>query len=563
MQMFRNQGVSTHPFNDQKPGTSGLRKKVNVFQQTHYLENFVQSVFNALLNNECPPLGAILVIGGDGRYYNRHAIQVIIKMAAANGFSGVLVGQDGLLSTPVVSQLIRKYNTFGGMVLSASHNPGGEHGDFGIKYNVSNGGAAPESITNAIFEKSKSITQYLTCDIPYVDINTLGNTSFVNSETKQLFRVEIIDSVQDYADLMQSIFDFDAIKLLLKTRFRFKFDGMHAVSGYYAREIFIERLQAPKDSILNCIPSEDFNGGHPDPNLTYAKELVGIMFGPNDTPDFGAASDGDADRNMILGSRFFVTPSDSLAVLAANATLIPAYKNGIVGVARSMPTSAAVDRVAKKLNIPCFETPTGWKFFSNLMDAGKVTICGEESFGTSSNHVREKDGLWAILFWLNILAAKYLTTGRLVSVQEVMMAHWAEYGRNIYARHDFEAMPTEAANQVIAHINAQFSHLPNTQFGRYTVSICDNFSYHDSIDSSVSHNQGIRILFTDGSRIVFRLSGTGTEGATLRIYLEAFEPDVSHHGLDAQEALAEMIAIAHEIADLKKLTGRVEPDVIT
>jgi len=438
MQKFRNQVVFTVPFNDQKPGTSGLRKKVNVFQQTHYLENFVQSIFDALFNEGHPPQGAVLTVGGDGRYYNRHAIQVIIKMAAANGFAGVLIGQDGILSTPVVSQLIRKYQTFGGIVLSASHNPGGEHGDFGIKYNVGNGGAAPEGITNAIFEKSKSITQYLTCDIPNVDINTLGKTTFTSSETHQLFTVEVIDSVQDYADLMQSIFDFDAIKQLLKSRFRFKFDGMHAVSGPYAREIFIQRLQAPKDSIINCTPSEDFNGGHPDPNLTYAEELVGIMFGSDGAPDFGAASDGDADRNMILGNRFFVTPSDSLAVLAANATLIPAYKNGIAGVARSMPTSAAVDRVAKKLNIPCFETPTGWKFFSNLMDAGKVTICGEESFGTSSNHVREKDGLWAILFWLNILAAKYQKTGEIVTVQDVLMAHWAEYGRNVYARHDLK-----------------------------------------------------------------------------------------------------------------------------
>ena len=555
--------IQTTPFADQKPGTSGLRKKVNVFQQTHYLENFVQSIFDALFEGDAPPKDAILTVGGDGRYYNRHAIQVIIQMAAANGFAGVLVGQAGILSTPVVSQLVRKYHTFGGIVLSASHNPGGKEGDFGIKYNVGSGGAAPEKVTNAIFEKSKKITQYRTSDLPIVDINTVGKTAFTLAENQQAFTVEVINSVVDYADLMQSIFDFDAIKQLLSSGFRFKFDAMHAVAGPYAREIFINRLNAPTHSIINCTPSEDFNGGHPDPNLTYAEELVAIMFGKQDAPDFGAASDGDGDRNMILGNNFFVTPSDSLAVLAANATLIPAYKDGIAGVARSMPTSAAVDRVAAQLNIPCYETPTGWKFFCNLMDAGKVTICGEESFGTSSNHVREKDGLWAILFWLNILAEKYKTAGQLVSVQQVLMAHWAQYGRNVYARHDYEAIPTNAANQVIAHINAQFTQLPSKSFGRYTVKTCDNFSYHDSIDGSVSDNQGIRILFEDGSRIVFRLSGTGTEGATLRIYLEAFEPDTQKHHLDAQVALADMIAIALEISQLRRLTGVEKPTVIT
>ena len=555
--------IPTTPFADQKPGTSGLRKKVNVFQQTHYLENFVQSIFDALFDGGTPPKDAILTVGGDGRYYNRHAIQVIINMAAANGFAGVLVGQSGILSTPVVSQLVRKYHTFGGIVLSASHNPGGKEGDFGIKYNIGNGGAAPEKVTNAIFEKSKQLTQYRISDLPTVDIDTLGKTIFTHADTQETFTVEVINSVIDYADLMQSIFDFDAIKKLFSSGFRFKFDAMHAVAGPYAREIFINRLNAPADSIINCTPSEDFNGGHPDPNLTYAEELVGIMFANPDAPDFGAASDGDGDRNMILGNNFFVTPSDSLAVLAANATLIPAYKNGIAGVARSMPTSAAVDRVAAQLSIPCYETPTGWKFFSNLMDAGKVTICGEESFGTSSNHVREKDGLWAILFWLNILAEKYKAAGQLVSVQQVLMAHWAQYGRNVYARHDYEAIPTLAANQVIAHINAQFAKLTSLAFGRYTVKTCDNFSYHDSIDGSVSDNQGIRILFEDGSRIIFRLSGTGTEGATLRIYLEAFEPDTQKHHLDAQVALAEMIGIALEISQLRQLTGVEKPTVIT
>lgn len=563
MYQFETRALATTPYDDQKPGTSGLRKKVTVFQQTHYLENFIQGVFDTVSNSSVLPKDAILVVGGDGRYYNDYAIQLIIKMAAANGFSGVLVGLDGIMSTPVVSQIIRKYHAFGGMVLSASHNPGGKLGDFGIKYNVANGGAAPEGITNAIFSKTKTMHRYVIADLPDIDIGTLGSQHFTNKETNQPFTIEVINSVLDYADLMESTFDFDVIKQLFKSEFKFKFDAMHAVSGPYAQEIFLKRLGAPESSLLNCVPSEDFNGGHPDPNLTYAEELVGIMFGDHDVPHFGAASDGDGDRNMILGSHFFVTPSDSLAVLAANATLVPAYQQGISGVARSMPTSAAVDRVAKILNIPCFETPTGWKFFSNLMDAGKVTICGEESFGTSSNHVREKDGLWAILFWLNILANKYQQSGRLVSVEEILTDHWKTFGRNVYVRHDFEAIPTDAGNAVIAHITQQFSKLPHTQYGPYTVSACDNFSYHDAIDGSVSHNQGIRILFTDGSRIVYRLSGTGTEGATLRIYLEAFEPDVTKHHLDAQFLLAELIRIAHDIADLKRLTGRDTPTVIT
>lgn len=563
MQSFTIRSIPTTPFYDQKPGTSGLRKKVIVFQQANYLENFVQSLFDTILNiGEVSP-DTILIIGGDGRFFNRDAIQLIIKMAAANGFSGVMIGQHGILSTPVVSMLIRKYKTFGGIVLSASHNPGGKDGDFGIKYNINNGAGAPESLTNALFEKSKTISQFLMSDIPFVDIDLLGKCVFTNEEKNKQFTVEVIDSVIDYADLMESIFDFAAIKTLLKNNFRFRFDAMHAVSGPYASEIFINRLSASSDSLMNCIPSEDFNAGHPDPNLTYAHALVDTMFSSDNAPDFGAASDGDADRNMILGNNFFVTPSDSLAVLAANATLIPAFRAGIAGVARSMPTSAAVDRVAKKLNIPCYETPTGWKFFSNLMDVGKVSICGEESFGTSSTHVREKDGLWAILFWLNILAIKSQEAGNLVTVKDVMMAHWAEFGRNIYARHDFEMMPTDAANQVIAHINAQFLTLPNTSFGRYCVSACDNFSYHDPIDGSISDNQGIRILFKDGSRIVYRLSGTGTDGATLRMYLEAFEPNVHHHDVDAQAALADMIAIAHQIADLKTLTGVDTPTVIT
>jgi len=582
------QTVQTNAFNDQKPGTSGLRKKVKVFQQPHYLENFVQSIFDTLL----VPAGATLTVGGDGRYYNRHAIQTIIQMAAANGFARVIVGQAGILSTPAVSHIIRKYQTFGGMILSASHNPAGMHGDFGIKYNIGNGGPAPEKITDSIFAKSKVITQYKIANLPAVDIDALGQTNFYGVNNVDKFTVQVINSVQDYADLMETLFDFSAIKHLLANDFKMKFDAMHAVTGPYAREIFVNRLGAPTDSLMNCEPSEDFGGGHPDPNLTYAADLVKIMFAGDSAPDFGAASDGDGDRNMILGKNFFVTPSDSLAVLAANATLVPAYAGGIAGVARSMPTSSAVDRVAAKLNIPCFETPTGWKFFGNLMDAGKVTLCGEESFGTSSSHVREKDGLWAVLFWLNILARKNqtgsqnktagehktagenkttrenMTNSAPISVAQILKEHWLEYGRNVYSRHDYEAIPTAAANGVIQHIKAQFDSLPNQTFATHTVKsykvkTCDDFSYHDSVDGSVSEHQGIRILFDDGSRIVFRLSGTDTEGATLRIYLEAFEPDSTKHHLDAQVALAEMIQIALQISQLVELTGRNAPTVIT
>ena len=539
------------PFLDQKPGTSGLRKKVKVFQQANYLENFVQSIFDSI---EISP-NAALTLGGDGRYYNRVAIQTILKMAAANGFAKVMVGQNGILSTPAASHIIRKYQTLGGIILSASHNPAGPNEDFGIKYNTPNGGPAPEKITEAIFAKSKTISQYKISNLADVDIETIGETSLDG------FTVEVINPVTDYADLMASMFDFGAIQALLKSGFNIKFDAMHAVTGPYAKEILVNRLGAPETSLMNCQLSETFGGGHPDPNLTYAHELVEVLYSDpingKQAPDFGAASDGDGDRNMILGRHFFVTPSDSLAIIAANAQLIPAYQQGLAGVARSMPTSGAVDRVAHKLNIPCYETPTGWKFFGNLMDADKVTLCGEESFGTGSNHVREKDGLWAVLCWLNIIAVKKL------SVEQIVMAHWAEYGRNVYSRHDYEAIPTEAANGVMAHIKAQFASLPNKTFGRYTVKTCDDFSYTDPIDGSLSTGQGVRILFSDGSRIVFRLSGTGTEGATLRIYLEAFEPNVANHHLDAQVALSEMIKIALEISELKQRTGRDKPTVIT
>jgi phosphoglucomutase len=538
--------IHTQPFNGQKPGTSGLRKRVPVFQQSNYLENFVQSIFDTIN----APLGATLTVGGDGRYYNREAIQIILKMAAANGFGRVLVGQGGILSTPAASCIIRKYQTYGGIILSASHNPGGPDGDFGIKYNTANGGPAPEKVTEAIFANSKKISEYRILQAADVALDVQGVSDLGGMQ------VEVIDPVADYAALMESLFDFNAIRGLLASGFRIKFDAMHAVTGPYAREILLNRLGAAKDSVINAEPLEDFGGGHPDPNLTYAHDLVEVMYGEN-APDFGAASDGDGDRNMILGKHFFVTPSDSLALIAANAKLAPGYAKGIAGVARSMPTSAAVDRVAQALDIPCFETPTGWKFFGNLMDAGKVTLCGEESFGTGSDHVREKDGLWAVLFWLNILAIKRQ------SVETVVKRHWLQYGRNVYSRHDYEALPTDAANGVMQHLHASFVGLTGSKFGRYVVKTCDDFSYTDPIDGSVSTGQGVRILFEDGSRIVFRLSGTGTEGATLRIYLEAFEPDSSQHHLDAQVALAEMIDIALQISELPKRTGCDKPTVIT
>jgi phosphoglucomutase len=536
----------TTPFHDQKPGTSGLRKHVPVFQQRHYLENFVQSIFDTIT----VPKDATLVLGGDGRYYNREAIQIILKMAAANGFWRVLVGQGGILSTPAASCLIRKYRTHGGIILSASHNPGGPDGDFGIKYNTANGGPAPEKITEAIFTSSKKISQYRIGDAADVALDRTGDYQIGD------MTVSVIDPVEAYAEMMESLFDFAAIRKLLSGGFKIKFDAMHAVTGPYAREILVNRLGASPDSVMNAVPLPDFGNGHPDPNLTYAHKLVEIMCGDG-APDFGAASDGDGDRNMILGKHFFVTPSDSLAILAANAHLVPGYQQGLAGIARSMPTSAAADRVAKALGIPCYETPTGWKFFGNLMDAGKVTLCGEESFGTGSDHIREKDGLWAVLFWLNILAV------RKQSVSAIVHEHWARFGRNVYSRHDYEDIPSEAANGVMKLLHDNFATLKGAQFGHLQVKLCDDFSYTDPVDGSVSTAQGVRIIFTDGSRIVFRLSGTGTGGATLRIYLESFEPDVSRHHLDAQEALAPLINIALKISELRKRTRREKPTVIT
>ncbi|MBL4711921.1 MAG: alpha-D-glucose phosphate-specific phosphoglucomutase, partial [Gammaproteobacteria bacterium] len=527
----------TTPFEGQRPGTSGLRKKVKVFQQAHYLENFVQSVFDAIGDFS----GSTLVVGGDGRFYNREAIQIILKMAAANGFSKTLVGQGGILSTPAASCIIRKYKAYGGLILSASHNPAGPDEDFGIKYNIGNGGPAPEAVTEAMFAGTETISEYKTLDVADISLDDIG--------TQQLgdMSVEVVNPVTDYAELMQTLFDFDAIRTLLNSDFRMAFDAMHAVTGPYAKVVFEDMLGVPADNNINCEAKEDFGGGHPDPNLTYAKELVDIMYGDN-APDFGAASDGDGDRNMILGKHFFVTPSDSLAIMAANATLVPGYADGIAGVARSMPTSEAVDHVAKKLGIDCYETPTGWKFFGNLMDAGKVTLCGEESFGTGSDHIREKDGLWAVLFWLNILAA------RKQSVEQIVTEHWAEYGRSYYTRHDYEAVNASSANNMMDDLRSRFDKLAGTNFAGRSIKVCDDFSYTDPVDQSVSTGQGMRILFEDGARIIFRLSGTGTEGATVRIYIESYESDTAKQGMDAQDALRDLIGIATDISHLTQYT---------
>ena len=538
--------VATKPFQDQKPGTSGLRKKVPVFQQTNYVENFVQSVFDSLDGFE----GQTLVLGGDGRFYNRDVVQIVIRMAAANGFGRVLVGKGGILSTPAASNVIRKNKAFGGLILSASHNPGGPKEDFGIKYNIGNGGPAPEKVTEAIYARSKVIDAYKICETPDVDLDKIGRTEVGGME------VEVIDPVADYAALMESLFDFPAIRAMIDGGFRLCFDAMHAVTGPYAKEILEKRLGAPQGSVKNFVPLEDFGGHHPDPNLVHAKELYDLMMSDN-APDFGAASDGDGDRNLIIGRGIFVTPSDSLAMLAANAHLAPGYNGGLKGIARSMPTSRAADRVAEKLGIEAYETPTGWKFFGNLLDAGLATICGEESAGTGSDHVREKDGLWAVLLWLNILAV------RKESVQAIAKAHWKEFGRNYYARHDYEDVDTQAANGLIDELREKLDRLAGTTVQNMKIAAADDFSYHDPVDGSTSANQGIRILFEGGSRIVFRLSGTGTSGATLRVYIERYEPDAAKHDVPTPQALADLIAAADEIAGIRAKTGRSEPSVIT
>ena len=538
--------VATSPFEDQRPGTSGLRKKVQVFQQPHYLENFVQSVFDVLEGFE----GETLVVGGDGRYYNRTAVQIILKMAAANGFGRIVVGQDGLLSTPAASCLIRKRQAFGGLILSASHNPGGPHGDFGIKYNVGNGGPAPEKITEAIYRRTQQIREYRILEVADLDLSRLGETRLGDTA------VEIVDPVADYQELMAQLFDFERIAALFESGFRIRYDAMSAITGPYAQAILEQTLGAPPGSVINGEPLEDFGGHHPDPNPAHASELMATMMAP-DAPDFGAASDGDGDRNMILGRGIYVTPSDSLAILAANAHLAPGYAAGLAGVARSMPTSRAADRVAAALGIPCYETPTGWKFFGNLLDAGKVSLCGEESFGTGSNHVREKDGLWAVLLWLDILAA------RREPVAQIVRDHWRRFGRNFYSRHDYEAIDAEAGADLIAALRERLPRLRAERLGDLVVEHADDFSYRDPVDGSVSERQGIRILFEGGARIVYRLSGTGTEGATLRVYLEAYEPDPARHDRDTQVALQPLIRIADQLAEIRARTGRAAPSVIT
>lgn len=541
-----NKTIATNPFDDQKPGTSGLRKKVPVFQQPHYVENFVQSIFDALEGFQ----GSTLVVGGDGRYFNREVIQTVIAMAAANGFGRVIVGQGGILSTPAASHVIRKYQAFGGIILSASHNPGGPDGDFGIKYNIDNGGPAPEKITDAIYLRSKTISRFLIADIPPVDLDVVGEFDAAG------MTVDVIDPVADYAELMESLFDFDAIRNLFRSGFRMRFDAMHAVTGPYAKEILEGRLGAPEHTARNYHPLPDFGGHHPDPNLVHAKHLYDEMMGP-DAPDFGAASDGDGDRNLIIGRGIFITPSDSLAMLAANAHLAPGYHDGLKGIARSMPTSGAADRVAEKLGIGLYETPTGWKFFGNLLDAGMATICGEESAGTGSDHVREKDGLWAVLLWLNILAV------RGESAKDIAESHWATYGRNYYSRHDYEEVEADRANKMIGELRAKLPSLAGTSVRGMKIETADDFAYHDPVDGSVSEHQGIRMLFEGGSRVVLRLSGTGTSGATVRLYVERYEPDAARHDLDTQAALADLIAAADDIAGIRAHTGRKEPSVIT
>ena len=534
------------PFTDQKPGTSGLRKSSRQFEQPHYLESFVEAVFRTLPGVQ----GGTLVLGGDGRYGNLRAINVILRMGAAHGLNKVILTTNGILSTPAASNLIRKRNAIGGIILSASHNPGGPDGDFGVKVNGSNGGPTPGSFTDAVFECTKSLEQYATVEAPELTLVTPGTHNIGGLE------VEIIDGVDDFVALMQQLFDFDQIRGLLRNDFPLAFDAMHAVTGPYAKRVFEDLLGAPAGSVRNGIPLEDFGGGHPDPNLTYAHDLADLLL-KGDDYRFGAACDGDGDRNMILGNRCFVNPSDSLAVLTANATLVPAYASGLTGVARSMPTSSAVDVVAKALGIECFETPTGWKFFGNLLDAGRITLCGEESFGTGSNHVREKDGLWAVLFWLQILAA------RRCSVADIMSSHWQRFGRHYYSRHDYEAVPSDAAHGLYDRLEGLLPGLVGQSFASRNITGADNFSYTDPVDQSVTKGQGLRILLEDGSRIVVRLSGTGTKGATIRVYLESYVPSTGDLHQDPQIALAEMISSINSLAEIQQRTGMDRPTVIT
>ncbi|WP_375259274.1 alpha-D-glucose phosphate-specific phosphoglucomutase [Citreimonas sp.] len=536
--------VATKPIDGQKPGTSGLRKKTPEFQQPHYLENFVQAIWDGIGGVK----GKTLVLGGDGRHFNDRAAQVVLRMAAASGAARVIVGVGALLSTPAASNLIRTRGTDGGIILSASHNPGGPKGDFGVKFNTANGGPAPESVTNAIHEATSTITEYRILEAHDIDLSTPGESTLGDMV------VEVVDPVAAYAALMEEIFDFDAIAELFASGFTMRFDAMHAITGPYAKAILEDRLGAAKGSVVNAEPKPDFGGGHPDPNPIWANPLMDLMMG-DDAPDFGAASDGDGDRNMIVGRGVYVTPSDSVAVLAANATLVPRYQDGLKGVARSMPTSRALDRVAEKLGIDCYETPTGWKFFGNLLDAGRATLCGEESAGTGSDHVREKDGLWAVLFWLNILAV------RKISVAELMQDHWRTFGRNYYSRHDYEDVDAAAAKGLMSELHAQIPTLPGTEDAGLRVTKADEFAYDDPVDGSRATAQGLRVHFDGGGRVVFRLSGTGTAGATLRVYLETYDRDVLDD--DPQQRLKPVIAAADAIAGIRKRTGRDKPDVIT
>lgn len=537
--------VPTTPIPGQKPGTSGLRQTTPVFMRPAYLENFVQSVFDAIGG----VAGKTLALGGDGRFFNDRAAQTILKMAAANGAAKVIVGRDGLLSTPAASAVIRALKTDGGLILSASHNPGGPDGDFGVKYNIPAGGPAPESITAAIHARTEALTEYRILDAADVDLSRDGTVAL------GAMAVEVIDPVAIYAELMRRLFDFDAIRALFASGFRMRFDAMHAVTGPYARAIFAELGAAP-DTVVNGVPSPDFGGGHPDPNPVWAKDLMDAMHAPGG-PDFGAASDGDGDRNMIVGHGCYVSPSDSLAVLAANAHLAPGYAAGLKGVARSMPTSRAADRVAARLGIGAYETPTGWKFFGTLLDADLATLCGEESAGTGSNHVREKDGLWAVLLWLNILAVKRQP------VAQIMAGHWATYGRDYYSRHDYEGVDKAAAEGLMNALRASLAGLPGREVHGLSVTAADDFAYTDPVDGSTATGQGIRIFFGEAARLVFRLSGTGTVGATLRVYMERFEPDPARHALAAAEALAPVIAAAEALAGIRARLSREGPDVVT
>ncbi|WP_137894692.1 alpha-D-glucose phosphate-specific phosphoglucomutase [Ramlibacter sp. 2FC] len=542
------QTLPTRPFEGQQPGTSGLRKKVTVFQQPAYLENFVQALFDELHGPGQQARGQALVLGGDGRFHNRVAIQAILRMAAARGYARVLVGQGGILSTPAASAVIRRHRASGGIILSASHNPGGPEGDFGIKYNTANGGPAPERLTGAVYRRTLSLSHYQTCDAPDMALDALGSQAL--GETL----VEVIDPVADHAAVMRGLFDFDAIRGLFARGFRLHYDAMWAVGGPYARAVLEGELGAPAGTVAHAMPLEDFGGLHPDPNPANAPELVERMFAA-DAPDMGAASDGDADRNMVLGRGFVVSPSDSLAVLAAHAHRVPGYRQGLAGVARSMPTSTAADRVARALGVPCHETPTGWKFFGNLLDAGQVTLCGEESYGTGSNHVREKDGLWAVLFWLNLVAV----TGQ--SVEQLVRGLWREHGRCVYSRHDYEAIPTERAERLMAQLRERLPTLAGQTIAGQAIAWADDFAYTDPVDGSRSEHQGVRVVLADSSRVVLRLSGTGTEGATLRVYLERHEPDPARHDLPVQQALAPLVALAEAVARIRPHTGMERPSV--